>query len=282
VQSEDPPGYGFGDAAIQISHSFRMAPRTTDGRPTVGGRLLVAITFRLGEELFAINVFKAREVLDLSHITRVPTAPGYLRGLRELCDHHGAYLILDEVICGFGRVGSWWAAERYGVEPDLVTFAKAVTSGYLPLGGVLVGQSVLEPLEADPSLMLRHGYTYSGHATACAVALANLDLVEKENLLAEAARLERTLDAELGRLEAHPLVHEVRRGTGALAAVQLDPAALATDPGLPQRVSLALREQGVLSRPLASGALQISPSFVTTDADVRLLAQAFTAVLAQA
>jgi adenosylmethionine-8-amino-7-oxononanoate aminotransferase len=111
------------------------------------------------------------------------------------------------------------------------------------------------------------------------VALANLDLVEKENLLAEAARLERTLDAELGRLEAHPLVHEVRRGTGALAAVQLDPAALATDPGLPQRVSLALREQGVLSRPLASGALQISPPFVTTDDDVRLLAAAFDAAL---
>ena len=88
-----------------------------------------------------------------------PPAPGELAGLRERCDRAGAFLILDEVICGFCRLGEWWGAQHYGVVPDLVTFAKGVTSGYLPLGGVLVGRAVRDRLEADPTLVLRHGYT---------------------------------------------------------------------------------------------------------------------------
>ena len=92
-----------------------------------------------------------------------PPAPGYLAELRRLCDHHGAFLIFDEVITGFGRLGQWFAADHYGVVPDLTTFAKAVTSGYQPLGGVFVGAAVRGPLEADPAYILRHGYTYSGH-----------------------------------------------------------------------------------------------------------------------
>ena len=92
-----------------------------------------------------------------------PPAPGYLQTVRRLCDEHGAFLILDEVICGFGRLGRWWGAEHYGVTPDLTTFAKAVTSGYQPLGGVLVGRAVRDRLEADPTFLLRHGHTYSGN-----------------------------------------------------------------------------------------------------------------------
>ncbi len=95
-------------------------------------------------------------------------------------------MILDEVITGFGRLGAWFGAEVYGVEPDLITFAKGCTSGYLPLGGVVVGRAVLDALEADPEFVLRHGFTYSGHPTACVAGLANLEILEREELFARA------------------------------------------------------------------------------------------------
>jgi len=209
-----------------------------------------------------------------------PPPAGYLEGTEKVCRDRDVLLVVDEVITGYGRIGgSWFASHRFGLQPDVVTGAKGVTSGYLPLGTVLVGPRVAEPFWRSGTGQWRHGYTYSGHATACAVALANLDLVEAEGLLAAAARLESDLDRHLESLEQHPLVQEVRRGTGALAAVQLDPAALAADPGLPNQVVLALRHQGVLTRALATGALQISPSFVTTEADVRFLAEAIRAAL---
>ena len=107
----------------------------------------------------------------------IPPQLGYLEGVRKLCDEYGVFLVLDEVICGFGRLGKGWGAERYEVMPDAVTFAKAVTSGYQPLGGVLVGSAIRDPLEADDEFILRHGHTYSGHPTACAAALANIKVL---------------------------------------------------------------------------------------------------------
>lgn len=209
-----------------------------------------------------------------------PPPEGYLESVEKICRDRDVLLVVDEVITGYGRIGgAWFASSRYGLQPDVVTGAKGVTSGYLPLGTVLVAPRVAEPFWRGGTGPWRHGYTYSGHAGACAVALANLDLIEREHLLAEAARLEHTLEVELAVLEQHPAVAEVRRGTGALAAVQLDTALLAADPTAPQRVTLALRENGVLSRPLATGGLQVSPSFVTTDADVRLMARAFATAL---
>src|SRR5690606_20737717 len=97
-----------------------------------------------------------------------PPLDSYLADARRLCDEHCALLIFDEVITGFGRLGSWFAAQHYDVTPDLSTFAKAVTSGYQPLGGVIVGSTARAALESDPSYVLRHGYTYSGHPASCA------------------------------------------------------------------------------------------------------------------
>lgn len=190
-----------------------------------------------------------------------PPVPGYLEGLRRLCDDHGAYLILDEVVCAFGRLGRWWGADHVGVRPDLQTFAKGVTSGYLPLGGVVVGRAVLDHLEADDAWVLRHGHTYSGHAACCAAALVNLDLLEREGLLARADHIAERLGTGLRALAARGLVPEVR-GVGGMWGLTL-----------PQGVDgnalvSALIERGVIGRALADGNFGFCPPLCIDDADL--------------
>lgn len=194
---------------------------------------------------------------------------GYLREARRICREHGVLFVVDEVICGYGRVGDWFASSRLGLEPDLVTFAKGITSGYVPLGGVIVGELVQEPFwRTGEAGVWRHGYTYSGHATAAAAAHANLDVMEREGIPTRALELEHELAAALAPLARHELVSEVRAGLGVLAAVQIDPALEADDPGLTDRVTLAARERGVLTRTLFGGALQISPPLVIGAAEL--------------
>jgi len=189
-----------------------------------------------------------------------PPAEGYLAELRALCDEHGAYLVLDEVICGFGRLGAWSGGGHYGVHADLTTFAKGVTSGYIPLGGVLLAPSVHEPLSADPTTMLMHGYTYSGHATACAAALACLNITEREGLLQRATEIGKRLSEGLQGLSEDGLVAEVR-GAGAMWAVQLHPGVDAV------AVRDRVLDAGVIVRPIGS-ALAMCPPLVITDEDV--------------
>ena len=188
--------------------------------------------------------------------------PGYLEEVRRICRERDVLFVADEVICGFGRVGDWFASTRFGLEPDLVTFAKGVTSGYVPLGGVIVGARVREPFWAPGAGVWRHGYTYSGHATATAAAHANLDIIERDALLEQARALEAEVAEALSPLASHPLVSEVRAGLGVLAAVQVAPDALAEDPGLSDRVCLAARGHVVLTRVLVRGGLQVSPALV--------------------
>jgi adenosylmethionine-8-amino-7-oxononanoate aminotransferase len=192
--------------------------------------------------------------------------PGYLEEARRLCSERDVLFVADEVICGFCRVGDWFASTRFGLEPDLVTFAKGITSGYLPLGGVIVSGRVREPFWTSGAGVWRHGYTYSGHATATAAAHANLDIMEREALAERALGLEAELAEALAPLAAKPLVSEIRAGLGVVAAVQLSADALADDPAIADRVVAAAREQGVLARGLAGGSMQISPA-LTIDAD---------------
>ncbi len=189
-----------------------------------------------------------------------PPTPGYLRGLRELCDEFDILLIFDEVITGFGRTGEWFGSQRYGVVPDLTMFAKGITCGYVPLGGVFVARSVWEPFwSEDPAYLYTFGVTYAGHATACAVALAVLDVIEREGLLGRVKELEARMSAGLGRLAALSQVVEVR-GEGLMAAVRLDEAVSAPD------VARRLRESGgMLVRPVADNSIVLSPPFITTD-----------------
>jgi adenosylmethionine-8-amino-7-oxononanoate aminotransferase len=208
-----------------------------------------------------------------------PPPAGYLEAARQVCRDTGVLFVADEVITGFGRCGSWFASGRFGLEPDLITCAKGITSGYLPLGAVIAAPSVWEPFWREGAGMFRHGYTYSGHAAVSAAALANLDIIEREGLVERAAVLEGALTQTLAPLAEHPLVREVRSGTGVLGAVQIDPERLAADPGLVSRLVPACREHGIMGRVLGTGALQISPPLVLTDDELQELADGLRAVL---
>jgi putrescine---pyruvate transaminase len=205
--------------------------------------------------------------------------PGYLEETRRICRERDVLFVADEVICGFGRVGDWFASTRFGLEPDAVTFAKSVTSGYVPLGGVIVGPRVREPFWVPGAGVWRHGYTYSGHATATAAAHANLDIMERESLPERARGLETELSEALAPLASHPLVSEIRAGLGVLAAVQISPDALRDEPGLSDRVCLAARGHGVLTRVLVGGGLQISPALVIDAAGLAELVDGLRAAL---
>jgi adenosylmethionine-8-amino-7-oxononanoate aminotransferase len=188
--------------------------------------------------------------------------------------------VADEVICGYCRVGDWFASSRFGLDPDIVTFAKGITSGYVPLGGVIVGATVREPFwGGDTAGIWRHGYTYSGHATAAAAAHVNLDIMEREGLAARALELEGEITETLAPLVEHELVSELRSGLGALAGLQIKPALLANDPGLTDRVTLKARDHGVLTRTLTGGALQISPPLTITRAELDELASGLRGAL---
>jgi adenosylmethionine-8-amino-7-oxononanoate aminotransferase len=204
---------------------------------------------------------------------------GYLKAVRDVCRETGVLFVADEVITGFGRVGDWFASSRLGLEPDLMTCAKGITSGYLPMGAVVAAPWVAEPFYRAGAGIWRHGYTYAGHATAAAAALANLDIMQREALPERALGLETELADGLAPLEDHPLISEVRRGVGVLAAVQLSPEAIAEDAGLPGRFVAAARTHGVLSRALGTGALQISPALVLTSEEIAELVDGLQAAL---
>jgi adenosylmethionine-8-amino-7-oxononanoate aminotransferase len=194
-------------------------------------------------------------------------APGYIEGVAAVCERTGVLFIVDAVINAFGRLGTWFAADRFGVRPDMICFAKGVTSGYLPLGGVVVSRRVAAPFWEHGGTTFRHGPTYSAHPTCCAAAMANLDIMRRENLLERGLELEGEIATALRGLEGHALVGEVRAGTGALGAVGFAPDALAAHPDLPQRAFTQARARGVLIRPIGDG-VAISPPLVVTREEV--------------
>jgi adenosylmethionine-8-amino-7-oxononanoate aminotransferase len=209
-----------------------------------------------------------------------PPEPSYWGEVERLCRDHDVLLIADEVVTGFGRLGTMWGSQRYGIEPDLVTFAKGVTSGYQPLGGVLVGTRVQEPFwagsAAGPAFM--HGYTYSGHAAACAAAQVNLDIIEGEGLVERVAAMEDDFAAAIRRLEGAALVGEVRT-VGFTAAVAIAPDRLAADAGIPARVVAAALRHGIATRVLRGHAIHISPALTITPGEVDTMVDGLGAAL---
>ncbi len=198
-----------------------------------------------------------------------PVSRDYLQSVQASVKNAGGLYISDEVITGFGRAGDWFAANKFDLEPDLITFAKGVTCGYAPLGGVIASPRVAEPFFETPGLMFRHGYTYSGHSSACVAGLVVMDILEREGLIARAAALEGEIYEALLPLEELPAVDHIRRGVGALAAVQL---AVGDDDTLPARAATGCRDAGVLSRAMGGGSLQISPPFIMTPEQVTEMA----------
>ena len=148
-----------------------------------------------------------------------PPPPGYFQRVREICDTYGVLLVSDEVICAFGRLGYYFGSERYGYQPDIITFAKGVTSGYSPLGGMMVRDELMEPFN-DGTATFLHGITFAGHPVSTAVALANLDVFEKENLLGNVRANEAAFRATLEKLSDLPIVGDIR-GAGYFYGIEL-------------------------------------------------------------
>ena len=174
---------------------------------------------------------------------------GYLAEVQQICRDNDVLFVADEVITGFGRTGEWFGSDRYGLEPDLMTVAKGLTSGYLPLGAVVAGPRVCEPFWRPGSTeVFRHGYTYSAHPAACAVGLANLDIIEREQLVQRVRELEPALHAALAPLARHELVGQVRTGAGLLGAVELSPGGAGSRPW-PRRSRRRRRPPSAVSSP---------------------------------
>jgi adenosylmethionine-8-amino-7-oxononanoate aminotransferase len=205
----------------------------------------------------------------------LPPPEGYIEGVAALCAETGVLFVLDEVICAFGRLGHWFAAERFGVEPDMIVFAKGVTSGYQPLGGVIVAGRLAEPFWSGDGNYLRTGQTYSGHPACCVAALANLDIIEREGLLARSRELEVVLADALAPLLELPEVSAVRAGVGLMAAVELSAEAIAAGLAVPA-VFEATRAEGVITRPLGTS-LGISPPLTISEEEIALIPAAITA-----
>jgi putrescine---pyruvate transaminase len=197
--------------------------------------------------------------------------PGYLRRLREICDRHEVLVIADEVITGFGRTGAWFASEEEDVTPDMITFAKGVTSGYVPLGGVVVSDALwgdLRDPEQRPGVLM-HGFTHSGHPVACAVALANIEAIEREGLLTRVREASQTLARLVAPLREHPEVGEVRQA-GLMVGVELvcdreSRQRWPVEAGRGRRAGYEARDRGLLTRALLDDILCLAPPFTISD-----------------
>lgn len=260
-------GTNFGGTSVQGIEGNRIG----------WGALLEGVHQVPGDDIEAVSVLFATHGERIAAVLAEPVqgaggvhppSDGYLQGLRRLCDEHGALLVLDEVITGFGRTGSWFAAQTYDVVPDVMTFAKGVTSGYQPLSGVVVSAAVADRL-ADPDAMLRTGYTYSGHPAACAAAVANIAVLADERLVERASAIGDRLGPALGALVADGAV-VAHRGVGAIWAVDLEGEALP--------VRDRMLDAGVVTRPIGN-TLAVCPPLTISDEEIDHLVDVLVACL---
>ena len=258
----------------EAPHHYRNAPEGMD-EETFARHLaaeLDALIEREGPETVA--AFIAEPVMGAGGVIVPPK--GYFEEVRKVLRKHDVLLIADEVICGFGRLGKMFGSDVFGLEPDLVTVAKGITSGYLPLSASIVSREIWETLrDGSKDLgVFGHGYTYTAHPVSCAAAMANLDIIEGEGLPDRAARVGAHMQRRLREtFEGAPSVGEVR-GMGLIAAVELmaDPARrVPFDPSLKvaQRVARAALDRGLITRALPNGdSLAFSPPLVITEAEI--------------
>ena len=219
-----------------------------------------------------------------------PPPPGYFPRVREICDRYGVLLVSDEVICAFGRLGYYFGSQRYDYQPDIITFAKGVTSGYAPLGGMLVRDELMEPFSKGEASFV-HGVTFAGHPVSCAVALANLDVFEKEDLLGNVRANEAAFRGTLEKLNDLPIVGDVR-GDGYFYGIEMvkDKATRETFSDAESErllrgfLSHALFEAGLVCRADDRGdpVIQLSPPLTCTQEHFDEIEQILRTVLTQA
>ncbi len=237
-----------------------------------------------------VGAFIAEPVIGAGGV--IPPTPDYFPRIREICDRHQVLFIADEIITGFGRTGRWFALDHWGVRPDVVTFAKGVTSAYLPLGGAIVSRDVHQAiLEAPAAERFMHAATYSGHPTCCAVALRNLDIFEREGLVERAATRGARLLAGLQTLRDLRAVGDVR-GLGLMCGVELvaDQGTKAPALGLGAKVVADARKRGLITRirtgqggehPIGD-VVCLAPPLVVTEAQVDRIVEVLRASLTAA
>jgi beta-alanine--pyruvate transaminase len=239
----------------------------TKGEPEWGGHLADDLQRIIA--LHDASTIAAIIVEPMAGSTGVlPPPKGYLERLRAICDRHGILLIFDEVITGFGRLGHPFAAERYGVTPDLITFAKGITSGSVPMGGVIARQHVYEAFMHGPeqTIELFHGYTYSAHPLACAAALATLDLYRDERLFECAAKLEPVFaDAAMG-LKGLPGVLDIRT-VGLTAGIDLASRPDAFGARAYEAMDRAFQDEGVMIR-ITGETLALTPPLIVSESQI--------------
>ena len=206
----------------------------------------------------------------------IPPPEGYWPLVERICRERDVLLIGDEVISGFGRLGTWFGCQRYGFTPDLMTCAKGISSGYVPLGAVIVSGRVREPFWAADAAPFLHGGTYAGHPGACVAGLVNIDILERERLIERVGTLEPVLRDLIEPLRGEPGVADVR-SAGLAAAVELDTDVVAANPGAGAAAVATARRHGVLTRALRGVALQISPPFVVTEDELVTIADGIAA-----
>jgi beta-alanine--pyruvate transaminase len=261
----------FGTLFAGVDHlpaTYNRAEQAfSKGEPEWGGHLADAL-----EGLVALHdasTIAAVIVEPMAGSTGVlPPPKTYLEKLRAICDKYGILLIFDEVICGFGRLGHAFAANRYGVVPDMITFAKGVTSGTVPMGGVIAHKKIYDAFMQGPeqAIELFHGYTYSAHPLACAAGLATLELYEQEDIYGRARRLERIWADAVHSLRGLPNVLDIRN-CGLTAAIDLAPHADAPGRRGFAAMDRAFHDFDILIR-LAGDAIVLTPPLILSEAQI--------------
>ncbi|WP_322046444.1 aspartate aminotransferase family protein [Paraburkholderia sp. J67] len=215
---------------------------------------------------------------------------GYAEGLRRICDRHGVLLVADEVICGFGRLGEWFGSTRYGFEPDIITFAKGIGSGHVPLGGLIATDAIVNTVLEGPQQMFLHGLTYGGHPAACAAALANLQIMEREGVLENVRNNQDYFRSRLATLLDHPLVGDLR-GDGYHYSLELVTdktkrtwsASIASSEFVSRVLSPALFRAGLLCRAAVdhegTPLIQMSPPLILSRDEIDWMVETLKSVL---
>jgi beta-alanine--pyruvate transaminase len=271
----------FGTSVAGVDHIRHTHDLTrnafTRGQPEHGAELADDL-----ERLVALHdasTIAAVIVEPMAGSTGVLLPPkGYLQRLRDICDKHGILLIFDEVITGFGRLGSPFAAQHYGVTPDMITAAKGITNGCIPMGAVFIKQDIHDAfMQGGPGIELPHGYTYSGHPMACAAALATLDTYDEEGLLTRGSDMHAKMESAMHGLKGLPNIVDIRN-TGLVGAIEFAPRPGAAPGRRAFEVFLGCWEEGVLVR-AAGDNIAISPPLIVTDSQIDQIASTLEKVI---